>query len=307
MESPNEVNIPSCTLEDKGAIHEDETIMHAGNTKVLETPTQEEIVSYPPPQNFDNFLPHDLEEEMDEHMSVFNPLCYDTDTDIVDIDEFIHVGRRKWDVIGFGMDPIYDIENHSQLLPLQLSRQIIFDFDQWQQGDDIFTDAPQTPKVDLVPYFPDDFWSYLECFEEYSSKHLDSFYVEDYQPPLCSVFYGSKNIVCLKKDSCDLFLQPPVITLPCYFIKGVVGNCSFCFEFPLKQTQESKGWLKTTDFSLSSQIFNLPLRICKSSDTSLSIPSQTPWYEHVLGSQFVDPLSQCSEPWTFHDPFSEVG
>jgi hypothetical protein len=51
-------------------------------------------------------------------MNVLNPPCYDTDTDIVDIDEFIHVGRRKWDVIGFGMDPIYDIENHSQLLPL---------------------------------------------------------------------------------------------------------------------------------------------------------------------------------------------
>ena len=118
MESPNEVNIPCCTLEDKGAIHEDETITHAGNTKVLETPAQEEIVSYPPPQNFDNFLPRDLEEEIDEHMSVFNPPCYDTDTDIADIDEFIHIGRRKWDVIGFGMDPIYDIENHSQLLPL---------------------------------------------------------------------------------------------------------------------------------------------------------------------------------------------
>jgi hypothetical protein len=58
---------------------------------------------------------------MDEHMSVFNPPCYDIDTDIVDIDEFIHIGRRKWDVIGFGMDPIYDIENHCQLLPLQLS------------------------------------------------------------------------------------------------------------------------------------------------------------------------------------------
>jgi hypothetical protein len=53
----------------------------------------------------------------------------------------------------------------------QLSQQITLD--QWQQGDDIFTDAPQTPKVDLVPCFPDDFWSYLEGFDEYSSEHLD--------------------------------------------------------------------------------------------------------------------------------------
>jgi hypothetical protein len=54
------------------------------------------------------------EEEIDEHLNVFNPPCYDTDTDIVDIDEFIHVGRRRWDVIGYDMDPIYDIESHSK-------------------------------------------------------------------------------------------------------------------------------------------------------------------------------------------------
>jgi hypothetical protein len=87
------------------------------------------------------------------------------------------------------------------------------------------------PKVDLVPCFPDDFQSYLECFEEYSSEHLDSFYVEDDQPPLCSVFYGSKNIFFLKKDSCDLFLQPPVITVPCYFIKGVAGIVASALSF----------------------------------------------------------------------------
>jgi hypothetical protein len=59
MGSPNEVNIPCCTLEDKGAIHEDETITHAENTKVLEAPAQEETVSYPPPQDFDNSLLYD--------------------------------------------------------------------------------------------------------------------------------------------------------------------------------------------------------------------------------------------------------
>jgi hypothetical protein len=95
--------------------------MHAENTKILEAPAQEERVSYPPPQNFDDFLLYDLEkdEEMDEHMNALNPSCYDIDIDIVVIDEFIHVGRRKWDVIGFGMNPTYDIENQTQLLPLQ--------------------------------------------------------------------------------------------------------------------------------------------------------------------------------------------
>jgi hypothetical protein len=216
----------------------------------------------------------------------------------LNIDEFIHVGRRKWDVIRFDMDPIYDIENRSQLLPSQLSQQIIFDFDQWQQGDDIFIDAPRTPKVDLAPCFPDDFRSYLEYFDEYPSEHLDSFYEEDYQPPLCSDF--DKNIVCLKKNSHDIFLQPPIITLPCCFIKGMAWDYNFCIEFPLKQTRESKGWLKTTSSSLSSQCFNFPLRVCQSPTRSLSVPLEC---EDVLGSQFAELLSQFSEPWTFHDPF----
>jgi hypothetical protein len=34
-------------------------------------------------------------------------------SDMVDnIDEFIHVGRCKWDVIGSDEDPIYDIEGY---------------------------------------------------------------------------------------------------------------------------------------------------------------------------------------------------
>jgi hypothetical protein len=64
------------------------------------------------------------------------------------------------------MDPIYDIERHFQVFPSQLSRQVTFDFDQWQQGDDIITDIFQMPKVDLDPCFLDMFWSYLEYFDE---------------------------------------------------------------------------------------------------------------------------------------------
>jgi hypothetical protein len=124
------------------------------------------------------------------------------------------------------------------VLPLQLSQQVTLD--QWQQGDQIFTNAPQTPKVDQVSYFPDDFQSYLKGFDEYSSEHLDLSYENDYQPPLCSDFDRSKNIVCLKKDSHDLFLQSPIVTLPCCFIKGVVGKYIFYIEFLLKQTLEYK-------------------------------------------------------------------
>jgi hypothetical protein len=123
MKALNEVDIPSCTIEDKGAFHEDETITHAKNTEVLEAPAQEETVSCPPPQDFDDALLYDGEDEEEINESL-NPACYDTDSDIVDnIDEFIHVGRRRWDVVGYDMDPIYDIESHFQVLPLRLSQQ----------------------------------------------------------------------------------------------------------------------------------------------------------------------------------------
>jgi hypothetical protein len=131
VESSNEVDLLCCTVEDEGATHEDETLMHVEDTQVLKTSAQEETntVSHPPLQNFDSLL-YDVEdeEEINESLNALNTACYDTDSDMVDkIDEFIHVGRRKWDVVGYDMDPIYDIENHFQVLPLQLSQQITLD------------------------------------------------------------------------------------------------------------------------------------------------------------------------------------
>jgi hypothetical protein len=77
------------------------------------------------------------------------------------------------------------------VLPLQLSQQTL---DQWQQGDEIFTGSPKTPKVDRVQYLPNDFRSYLEAFDEYSSEHLDLPYEDDHQPPLWSDFDRSKTL-----------------------------------------------------------------------------------------------------------------
>jgi hypothetical protein len=227
-------------------------------------------------------------------LDVLTPPCYDTDTDIAHFDEFIHVGRCRWDAVSYDMDPIYDIKSHLRVLPLQLSQQAL---DQWQQGDEIFTGSPLTPKVDRIQYLLDDFRSYLEAFDEYSCKHLDLPYEDDYQPPLCSDFDRSKNIVCLKKESHDFSIQSPVINLPCFSFKGVVGKYLFYVEFPPRQTLDSKGWLDTA--SLLSRFFNFPLIVCQLSARSLSIPSQTSHYENVLGSQCADLLSQCSEPWTF--------
>jgi hypothetical protein len=135
MEASDEGDVPCCAFEDKEAIHDDEAIMHAENTKAIEAPAQEETVSYPPPLVFDDALPCDEKEEEDEFLSVSKPACYDTDSDTIDnIEEFIHVGRRRWDIVGYDLDPIYDTERHFQLLPLQLPQQITFD--QWKQGDD---------------------------------------------------------------------------------------------------------------------------------------------------------------------------
>jgi hypothetical protein len=244
MESPNEEHFLFYMTKDN-------IVMHAKYSKFLKAPVQEEKVSYPPLQDSGNCLLYDLEkeEEMGELLNVLNPPCYDTNTDIADFDEFIHVGRHRWNAFGYDMDPIYDIKSHLQVFPLQLSQQAL---DQWQQGDEIFTDAPQTPKVGQVLYFPDQFWPYLEAFDEYSPEHLDFPYEYDYQPPPCSDFDRSKNVVFLKKDSHELFPQLPVITLPHCLIKGIFGNYIFYFEFPLSKTLECKRWLKTTSPSLSS-------------------------------------------------------
>jgi hypothetical protein len=98
--------------------------MHVEDTQLLKAPTQEEIVSYPPPQNFDDALLYDggNEEEINEFLNVPGPTCSNTDSDTVhNIDVFIHVRRRRWDIVGYDVDPIYDIESHFQVLPLQLS------------------------------------------------------------------------------------------------------------------------------------------------------------------------------------------
>jgi hypothetical protein len=140
-------------------------------------------------------------------------------------------------------------------LPLQLPQQNTFD--QWQQGDEVFTCSFQKTKDDLVPYFSDDFQSYLEMFDEYA-EHLDPFYEDDCQPPLCSDFDTSKDIVCLKKVTHDFSPQPPAVTLPCFSIRGVVGNYLFIVEFPSGQTLDSKGWLGNV---IADQFFNLLLMI----------------------------------------------
>jgi len=165
----------------------------------IDAPAQQKVntVSYFPFQDFDDALFCDLESEevIEEPFDALNPSCYDKGSNVVDnIDEFIHVGRRKWDVIGSNEDPIYDMEGHFQVLPLQLSYEVTNDSDIWQQGNDIVTDIS---KGDLVLFSLDDFRSYFEDFDENSFEHLDLSYEEDYQPPLCSDLDRGEDIAFL--------------------------------------------------------------------------------------------------------------
>jgi hypothetical protein len=278
-------------------VHGDEETTHAENTRVLEVPAQEETVSCPPLIIFDDALPCKEEEEEDEFSNLANPACYDTDTDTTDFDEFIHVGRRRWDAFGYDTDPIYDTESHLQLLPLQLSQQITYD--QWQQGDEVFTCNFQNTKDDIVPRFSDDFQSYLEMFDEYA-EHLNPFYEDDYRPSLCSDLGTSKDIVCLKEVTHDFSSQPPVITSPCFSIQGVVGKYLFRVEFPPGQTLDFKSWLGN---AIVDKCFNLLLMICQTSTKPVSFLSLILEREEVLGNQFTGPLSRFAEPYTFHDLF----
>jgi hypothetical protein len=217
--------------------------------QILEALAQEGLseVHCSPFQVLDGYLPYDTKSE--KVLDVLTPPCYDTDTDIADFDEFIHVGRRRWDTIGYDTDPIYDTKDHLQTLPLQLPQQI--SFDQWQQGDEVFTCSFQNTKDDPVPYLSDDFQSYLEMFDEYA-EHVYPFYEDDYRSPLCSDFGTSKDIVCLKEVTHDFSSQPPVISLPSFSIQGVVGKYLFRVEFPPGQTLDLKGRLGNT---ISNQCF----------------------------------------------------
>jgi hypothetical protein len=294
--------------------HEDETMMHAlpfdEATRVLEAPTREEVntINYFPFQESDDALFYDLESEevLEEPLDVLSPSCYDKDNNFVDnIDEFIHVRKRKWDVIGYDGDPIYDIEGHSQKFPLQLSYEVTSNFNIWQQGDDMIKNLFQTPKDDLVLCSPNDFQSCLEDFDEYFIECLDLFHEENYQPPLCSNIDKSEDVACPDKDPCDNVFWLPSTILSRYVTKGVVGKHVLCIKFSLRQILllEFKGRLNTSRRTLLSQSLSLPLRNCQSSSMFLLAPSQTSDFEDVQGSQPSNPLSQSVEPLIFHDPF----
>jgi hypothetical protein len=208
-------------------------------------------------------------------------------------------------VIGYDGDPIYEIEDHFQKLPLQLSYDIT-KFDTWQQEHYVITNFIQTPKDDLILCSPNNnFRSYLEDFDDYPSEHLDLSYEESYQPSFCSDLDRSEEVTSVKQDACDKVFHIPLITLPRYVTEGMVWKHVPYPKSPVRQNLifYFRGKLSTSRRSLLSQFSSFPLRNCQSSFQILLIPSQPSSCEDVQGSQHSDSSSRSFEHLTFHDPF----
>jgi hypothetical protein len=176
-------------------------------------PAQEEenVVSYFPFQILDDALLHDSENEevLEEPLDALFPSCYNESDDLIgDIDEFIHVGIRKWDVTRhyFNGHPIYDIEGYFQLLSLE--QPYVNDLDVWKHEDEIITDLFQLLRDGILQQTHDDFLSHLEGFDTYSFENLDLFYEENFQPPLCYDFDEGNDMIFQERDFLDEGFQP---------------------------------------------------------------------------------------------------
>jgi hypothetical protein len=125
------------------------------------------VVRYTPFQVFDVASFHDSESEevLEEPLDLLDPSCYNKGDDVIEnIDDFIHVGRCKWDVICFDIDgdPIYDIEGCFQMKDMELfpSKQpyvVSIDLDVWKHEDNMITNLFQPPKDDLLKHSHNDF------------------------------------------------------------------------------------------------------------------------------------------------------
>jgi hypothetical protein len=250
-------------------------------------------------KTFNDSLFYDVESK--EVSDVLTPSCYDKDNDFVDnFDEFIHVGKRGWDMIRYDGNPMYDIDGPLQRFPFHLSHEVTNNFDIWKQEHDLI----QTPRDDLMLCSLINFWSYLEDFYDYPYEHLDLSYEESYQPTLCSYIDKNEEVTSLKHDTCDKIFHP-LITLPPYVTKGMVWKHVPYPNSPIRQNLilDFRVKLSASRRSLLSQCSNLPFRNGQSSFQFLLIPPRASSCEEIQGSQHSDSSSQSPEPFTFHNPF----
>jgi hypothetical protein len=128
--------------------HEDKTMVSSPplheviQASIPPTHGEKSMVIYTHFQDLDDALFCDSESEdvLEEPSDGLNPSCYDNDDDVIDnIDEFIHVGICKWDVIYHDGYPIYDVEGCFQLLHLQQAYAVATNSYVWQHEDDVIT------------------------------------------------------------------------------------------------------------------------------------------------------------------------
>jgi hypothetical protein len=213
---------------------------------------------------------------LEKPLDVPNPSCYDKSNNVIDnIDDFIHVGIHRWNEVGNGEDPIYDIYGQFQLLPSQLSHEIATNHDIWKKGYDIITYVFQTPKDDLMQCSHNYFQSYLEYFDKYSPAHLDIFNEEEFQPLLCSYSNEGKGMVCSEHEIYDKTFHPSFIPSSHYVTKDTTRRHASCLNFSPRKSLflEFKRWLNALRRSFISQSFNFPLRSCHPSSSFLLVPS----------------------------------
>jgi hypothetical protein len=101
------------------------------------------VVICTPFQFFDVSLYHDskVEEVLKEPFNTLYPSCHNESDDVFEnIYEFIHVGRRKLDVMIHDGDPIDNIEGHFRLLSLQQPYMITNGSDIWKHEDVMIID-----------------------------------------------------------------------------------------------------------------------------------------------------------------------
>jgi hypothetical protein len=125
-----------------------------------------------------------------------------------------------------------------------------------------------------------------------------------FQPPLCSDFDKSEDMVFLEKDTCDEVFQSP-FPLPRYVTKDVAKKCVACPRWFAGKSLlfEFKDTLNSLRRSLVPQSFDLSLRSCQSSSRFLFIPSHTLRSDEVQGGQSYGPSSQPLDSFPLHNHF----
>jgi hypothetical protein len=185
---------------------------------------------------------------LDEGEEVINP----NDTVDQHIDDFIHVGRHRWDMgcfIFYG-DPIYDIEGSFQKKSVELSSSenwssYLDDPSIWQPDDDMSADGSHPSWDDLSQYTHDDFQSYLGSCDAYPFEHSNLLY--DFQPSLHSNFDRHKTLVNPKQS------ETHTIEQQCFYLGGCCRDAQIKKQYDLNVEK-----ILSLDLSLSlSHIFFL--------------------------------------------------